>query len=154
MLLSSPEKSSAMNELCLATNGLMAMNAQRTSNAPREPDEMQFLKTLFFVFVAVIVALFASRNWTEVTLSLWGDIAVDIKIPLLLLLFFLLGFLPTWLVMRTRLWSYRRRIEALERSAPTAQPTAIAGVAGLRSVCSDLRRGDGLGPPRPAGTIE
>lgn len=76
---------------------------------------MRFLKTLFWVLVAVVVALFAARNWTDVTLHLWGNIEADIKIPLLLLVFFLLGFLPTWLVMRTRVWSHRRRIDALER---------------------------------------
>jgi putative membrane protein len=77
---------------------------------------MQFLKTLLWVLVAVLVALFASRNWTDVTLSLWGDLQADIKIPVLLAVFFLLGFLPTWLLMRTRIWSHRRRVEALERS--------------------------------------
>ena len=77
---------------------------------------MQFLKTLFWVLVAVVVALFASRNWADVTLHLWGNIEADIKIPLLLLVFFLLGFIPTWLTMRARLWSQRRRLEALERT--------------------------------------
>lgn len=82
---------------------------------------MQFLKTLFWVLLAVVLALFASRNWSDVTLSLWGDIQADTKIPILLLLFFLLGFLPTWLMMRARIWSMRRRLEALERqSAPAA----------------------------------
>ena len=61
---------------------------------------MQFLKTLFWVLVAVVVVLFAVRNWTPVTLNLWGDIQADIKIPILLLIFFLLGFLPTWATMR------------------------------------------------------
>ena len=77
---------------------------------------MQFLKTLFWVLVAVIVALFASRNWADVTLNLWGDIQADIKIPLLLLVVFLLGFLPIWLIMRARIWSLNRRVEALDRS--------------------------------------
>jgi uncharacterized integral membrane protein len=76
---------------------------------------MQFLKTLFWVLVAVIVVLFATRNWTDVTLNLWGDIQADIKIPLLLLIFFLLGFLPTWLILRARIWSLNRRVEALDR---------------------------------------
>ena len=84
---------------------------------------MHFLKTLFWVLVAVIVTFFAYRNWAPVTLNLWGDIQVDIKIPLLLLLFFLLGFIPTWLMVRTRLWSYRRRVDAFERSrASTVTP--------------------------------
>lgn len=77
---------------------------------------MQFLNTLFWVLVAVIVALFASRNWGNVTLNLWGDIQADIKIPLLLALMFLLGFLPSWLILRARIWSLNRRIEGLERN--------------------------------------
>jgi lipopolysaccharide assembly protein A len=83
---------------------------------------MQFLKTLLWVLVAVLVALFASRNWTDVTLSLWGDLQVDIKIPVLLAVFFLLGFLPTWLLMRTRIWSHRRRVESIERSHASTAP--------------------------------
>ena len=77
---------------------------------------MQFLKTLFWVLIAVVVVLFSVRNWTSVPLNLWGDIQADIKIPILLLIVFLLGFLPTWLLMRTRVWSHRRKVEALERS--------------------------------------
>ena len=86
---------------------------------------MQFLKTLFWVLIAVVASLFAFRNWNDVTLNLWGDIQADIKIPLLLLVIFLLGLLPTWLVMRARLWSLRRRHEAFERqrsNAPAATP--------------------------------
>jgi putative membrane protein len=84
---------------------------------------MNFLKTLFWVLIAVVVALFATRNWTDVTLNLWGDIQADIKAPVLLLLAFLLGWLPTWLVMRARLWTLRRRVETFERN----QATTLAG---------------------------
>ncbi|NUR45441.1 MAG: hypothetical protein HOP91_04690, partial [Sphingomonas sp.] len=50
---------------------------------------MHFLKTLFWVVVAVLVFYLSSRNWHDVTLSLWGDIQVDIKIPILLALAFM-----------------------------------------------------------------
>ena len=83
---------------------------------------MQFLKTLLWVLIAVVVALFASRNWSDVTLNLWGDIQADIKLPVLLLLVFLLGFLPTWLTMRARIWSHGRRIEAMERNRLSSLP--------------------------------
>ena len=83
---------------------------------------MQFLKTVFWVLVAVIVALFARANWSSVTLSLWGDIQADIKIPVLLLIAFLVGFLPTWLILRARIWSLNRRIEALDRNRTAAMP--------------------------------
>ena len=82
---------------------------------------MQFLKTLFWVLLAVFVALFASRNWSDVTLNLWGDIQVDIKIPVLLALMFLLGFVPVFLVYRTRLWALKRRLE-VEGRPPTLPP--------------------------------
>ncbi|MEA3058747.1 MAG: lipopolysaccharide assembly protein [Sphingomonadales bacterium] len=83
---------------------------------------MQFLKTLFWVLIAVLVALFASRNWSDVTLNLWGDIQADIKLPVLLLVVFLLGFAPTWSLMRTRIWSHRRRIDAMERNRVASMP--------------------------------
>lgn len=87
---------------------------------------MQFLKTLFWVLLAVVLALFGSRNWSDVTLNLWGDIQADVKIPILLLFVFLLGFLPTWLIMRARIWSFNRRIEALDRTrAAPVQPEPI-----------------------------
>ena len=81
---------------------------------------MQFLKTLLWVLVAVVVALFASRNWSPVTLALWGDIQADIKLPALLVIVFLAGFLPTWLTMRAKMWTLTRRIEAMERNRVTA----------------------------------
>ena len=88
---------------------------------------MHFLKTLFWVLVAVIVTFFAYRNWAAVTLNLWGDIQVDIKVPILLLLFFVLGWLPTWLLMRTRLWTYRRRLDAFERARASTVEAAPVG---------------------------
>jgi len=80
---------------------------------------MQFLKTVFWVLLAVLVALFAVRNWGDVTLNLWGDIQADVKIPILMLVAFLLGWLPTWLIMRARLWTMRRRLEAMDRQRAT-----------------------------------
>ena len=68
--------------------------------------------------------LFATRNWASVTLSLWGDIQADIKIPILLLIFFLVGFLPTWLIMRAKLWACRRRLDVLERPRPVSTAAA------------------------------
>jgi uncharacterized integral membrane protein len=87
---------------------------------------MRFLSTLFWVLLAVTVVLFGSRNWSDVTLNLWGDIQADIKVPLLMLIVFLIGWLPTWLVMRARIWSLNRRIEGLERQriTATAEPAA------------------------------
>jgi uncharacterized integral membrane protein len=77
---------------------------------------MQFLKTLFWVLLAVLVALFARANWTTVTINLWNDIQADTKLPLLMLVGFLVGWLPTWLILRARIWGLSRRVEAMERN--------------------------------------
>jgi lipopolysaccharide assembly protein A len=76
---------------------------------------MQFLKTLLWVVVAVFVAILASRNWHDVTMNLWGDIQADIKLPILIGLVFLLGWLPTYLIHRARLWRVRSRLDSFER---------------------------------------
>ncbi len=81
---------------------------------------MQFLKTLFWVLLAVFIALFASRNWFDVTVNLWTDLQVDIKVPVLLGLMFLLGWLPTFLLYRARVWAMRRRVEVMK-----TQPIAV-----------------------------
>jgi uncharacterized integral membrane protein len=82
---------------------------------------MHFLKTLFWVLLAVVMTAFAISNWSDVTLNLWSDLRADVKLPLLLLLAGLIGFLPTFLILRGRIWSLQRRLEAHERSlAPPA----------------------------------
>ncbi len=86
---------------------------------------MQFLKTLLWVVVAVLLVLFGSANWKAVTVQLWGGLQVDIKLPILVLGSFLLGVLPTLVVHRARLWSLKRRLEALERPAANT-PAAVA----------------------------
>ena len=89
---------------------------------------MNFLKTLFWVVLAVSLAIFANRNWNDVTLNLWGNIQADVKLPFLLLLSFLVGFLPPYLVMRGRVWNLRRKLALAERppvpspAAPVASP--------------------------------
>jgi uncharacterized integral membrane protein len=87
---------------------------------------MQFLKTVFWAIVAAVAALFCWVNWTPVTVNLWSDIQADIKLPILLLIAFLLGFSPTWLILRARTWSHRRRIEAMERNRLAAMPASEA----------------------------
>ncbi len=73
---------------------------------------MQFLKTLFWVMLAVAVVLFASANWNTIaTVDLWGGLQADLKLPVLAIGAFLLGFLPTFLIYRARVWGLKRRLE-------------------------------------------
>ena len=90
---------------------------------------MRFLITLGWMVVAVLLALFSYRNWRDVTVDLWGPLQADIKLPILLLTLFLLGFAPLWLVMRGKVWGLRRRLLIAERPALgtpiPGQPTPI-----------------------------
>ena len=85
---------------------------------------MHFLKTLFWMVLAVSVAIFATRNWRDVSVDLWGPLQADIKLPILMGLMLLLGWLPTWLIMRGKLWRLRRRVvqEDLVKPVPAAPP--------------------------------
>jgi uncharacterized membrane protein YciS (DUF1049 family) len=85
---------------------------------------MQFLKILLWVFIAVFLTVLAGRNWHDVTFNLWGDIQADIKLPILLGIIFLIGFLPPYFLLRARRWQQRRREEALERQRAVESPHA------------------------------
>ena len=88
---------------------------------------MKFLRTLFWVVVAVSLAIFAVGNWNDVSINLWGNLQAEVKLPVLLLLVFLIGFLPTYFVMRGRLWSVKRKLALAERPSvvPTPAPPAF-----------------------------
>ncbi len=75
---------------------------------------MQFLKTLFWVALAVALVVFSANNWEPVSIGLWGGLRMDTKLPVLVIGAFLIGFLPVYLVYRTMLWRMRRRIATLE----------------------------------------
>lgn len=90
---------------------------------------MKFLRTLFWVVIALSLAIFANRNWSDVTLNLWGNIQADVKLPFLLLVFFLAGFLPPYLLMRSRLWNLKRKLALAERPAIAApHPPSTDGI--------------------------
>ena len=78
---------------------------------------MQFLRTLFWVIVAVAMLVFAVQNNGIVTVNLWGGLQADVKIWLLALGPLLLGFLPTWIFGRVSLWRQRQQANAAAPSA-------------------------------------
>lgn len=87
---------------------------------------MQFLRTLFWVMIAAFVAIIASENWRDVTLDLWGNLQADIKLPVLLIFTFLLGFLPTWLIMRGKIWRLKRKLTQEDQVKPVPAAPAAA----------------------------
>lgn len=82
---------------------------------------MQFLKTLFWVVLAVAAVIFAMRNWTPATVNLWGGLLVDAKLPVLIYGAFLLGLVPMFLYHRAARWQFRRRLAGQERALADIQ---------------------------------
>ncbi|HYZ48829.1 MAG TPA: hypothetical protein VE567_08040 [Sphingomonas sp.] len=93
---------------------------------------MSFLKTLFWIVVAVIVALFCFNNWTVVDVNLWNGMILETKLPILLGLFFLLGLLPPLLLWQATRYRLRRRMqqEAGLLIVPPPSPAPVVEPAG------------------------
>lgn len=77
---------------------------------------MQFLKTIFWVILAVLIAIFATANWKDVSLVLWSDLRLAVRLPVLLAVTFALGFVPTMLFYRARLWNLKKKLGLSERN--------------------------------------
>lgn len=86
---------------------------------------MQFLKILFWFLLAFVAALFTYGNWTGVQINLWSGLIADVNLPLLLLVTFLLGFLPTYLYLGTVRWRLRQRLAACERLLVDQRATTV-----------------------------
>jgi uncharacterized integral membrane protein len=87
---------------------------------------MQFLKTLFWIVLTIILVLWAKANWSVVPIKLWGGLIADVRLPLLIVFGFVVGWLPTLLIYRARMWSLRRRYAPLERNAAGPVGTTVA----------------------------
>jgi len=84
---------------------------------------MQFLRTVFWIVLAVVGVIFATANWTPVTLNLWSGMVLDTRLPVLMLVTFLLGLVPMMIVHRATRWSLRRRLDNANRALTEALPT-------------------------------
>lgn len=94
---------------------------------------MQFLKYLFWCLLAFLAAVFAFGNWHSVDIYLWGGLIALVNLPFLLLVTFLVGFVPMLLWhltvryrLRQRLLTTERTVEALRVVAAPPQPSDLS----------------------------
>lgn len=98
---------------------------------------MQIVRTIVWVLLLVALLAFSVANWEPVvTVRIWENLVVDTRLPAIVVISFLLGFVPLWLLHRASLWQARRRINALETAAraaaqPAPPPPAIDPNAGF-----------------------
>jgi uncharacterized integral membrane protein len=90
------------------------------------PDIMQFLRTAFWVILAMIIVLFSVTNWTPVTITLWGGNQLITRLPVLVIVAFLAGSLPFWALHRATRWRMRRKLDSAERALASVLPAQPA----------------------------
>ena len=96
---------------------------------------MRFLKMLMWVTIIIGLIVFATNNWVPVSVSLWGGLRLDTKLPALVIAAFLIGFVPLYFVHLTQVWRLKRRITTLEANQrgsalppPASPPPAYTAV--------------------------
>ncbi len=97
---------------------------------------MQILRTVIWVLILFGLLVFSFFNWDPVEVILWDNLVLETKVPVLVIVAFLLGLLPMWLYHRGAKWNLNRRITSLEnavrsnalsgRYQPSASPPPLA----------------------------
>lgn len=122
---------------------------------------MRILRSIAWVLAALGFLIFAIYNWQPVELTLWQNLVLETKVPMLALIAFGAGFLPMWAYHRSIAWGLNRRIRTLENSLKQAalaraNEAAAAKAAAVDSPGENAGNGGGQGPgslaPVPPGS--
>lgn len=92
---------------------------------------MKYVRMIVWILLLVALVAFSVANWRPVEVKIWDGLILETKIPALVVVSFLLGLVPMWLIHRGVRWRLERRVSALEsahrhavvaQSAPTPLP--------------------------------
>ena len=83
---------------------------------------MQVVRTIVWVLLAVALLLFSFNNWQPVDVKIWEGLVLETKLPALVIVSFLLGLVPMWLLSKAGKWRLNRKINALEKSVQATTP--------------------------------
>ena len=87
---------------------------------------MHVVRTIVWVLLLVALLLFSAFNWKPVEVKICEGLILETKIPALVIVSFLLGLVPMWLLSRAQKFALNRRISSLETAARSAATTPIA----------------------------
>ena len=81
---------------------------------------MQIIRTLTWVLITIVMVAFIAINWTPVEVRIWplesGYLHFNWPVGFIVLVSFLLGMLPMWLLHKAKGWRLTRRINTLENA--------------------------------------
>ena len=84
---------------------------------------MQIVRTIVWVLLLIALLIFSINNWNPVEVKIWEGLVLETKIPALVVIAFLFGLVPMWLMHRVSQWYYKRRLGSLETAARAAAMT-------------------------------
>ncbi len=87
---------------------------------------MQFVRTIIWVLLLFALLAFSFFNWQSVEVKIWNNLVLETKLPALVIVSFLLGLIPMWLIHRGSKWQMKRRINALETAASRLSASSAA----------------------------
>ncbi|MGH6652616.1 MAG: lipopolysaccharide assembly protein LapA domain-containing protein [Sphingopyxis sp.] len=98
---------------------------------------MGIVRTIIWVLLTAVLVIFSMANWIPVTVTIWPGQVLDTKLPVLILVSFLIGTIPLWIALRAARWSLKRRLDHSDRQLADlramanrpAEPAAPAPVA-------------------------
>ncbi len=86
---------------------------------------MQIIRTIAWVLLALVLLVFSFNNWDPVEIKIWENLVLETKKPALVIIAFLAGLLPIWLLYTGMRWRLTRRIKSLETAI---RSTVVAAV--------------------------
>jgi hypothetical protein len=87
---------------------------------------MQIVRTIVWAALLALLLAFSFFNWRPVEVQIWDNLVLETKIPALVIVSFLLGLVPMWLIHRGSKWRLQRRVVTLENAARTHAITPVA----------------------------
>lgn len=110
---------------------------------------MQIVRTIAWFALLVVLLTFSFFNWKPVEVQIWDNLVLETKVPALVVVSFLLGLVPMWLIHRGVKWRLQRRIAGLETAARnvamTPSSAASAPTTAVQAPRPDADPGDALG---------
>jgi uncharacterized integral membrane protein len=87
---------------------------------------MQIVRTIVWVLLLAALLVFSAFNWKPVEVKIWEGLVLETKIPALVVISFMIGLIPMWMLHRANRFYMSRRISSLETAARSAAVTPVA----------------------------
>lgn len=104
---------------------------------------MAVIRTIAWIALVSGLLIFSFYNWRPVEVTIWENMVLETKVPVALVLAFLMGFVPLFAYHLSVKWALKRRVRSLENSFKTMATARRSDAPGS---------GDGAMLPATAGT--